>query len=294
LNKIIARLERGEVAFGGAIISPGQIDSARLFSEFGYDFSEINLEHDAFDLANLRDTLQYMLDRRQIAESGVAPACVPLVRMPINARENNEWIFKQVLDLGAYGVVVPMIETVEDARAAVAACTYPRPSGAPASVIEGHRGFSRVAARYWGIGAQEYHDFADPWPLNPDGEILVIAFVETLTGVKNLPDILREVPGIGAVCTGPGDMAISMGLGHLDPRDPQVLPHLEEAYAQIAAACRERSVACGIVVHDIKVLEKRLAQGFNIIISAPVISDPVLVEGRRMTGQAAGAPRGHA
>ena len=66
--------------------------------------------------------MQYMLDRKQIADSGtIAPAVAPFVRIPPNGGEMSQWIAKQVLDIGVYGIVWPHIDTVEDAYNAVAA-----------------------------------------------------------------------------------------------------------------------------------------------------------------------------
>src|SRR5205814_604307 len=120
---------------------------------------------------------------------------------------------KQVLDSGVYGVVWPHVSTVEDARNAVAASRYPRPKSAPLYEPAGQRGDApAAAARYWGLTQQEYYAKADVWPLNPLGEILVIIMCEDVQGIDNLPEILREVPGIGVVLIGEGDL--SQNLGH--------------------------------------------------------------------------------
>src|SRR5882672_10936105 len=77
----------------------------------------------------------------------------------------------------------------------------------------GERGWgNRIASRYWGLTPQEYFDAADLWPLDPDGNILLIGIVEEAEGVQNIRDILRQVRGIGAIWAGAGDMSVSMGL----------------------------------------------------------------------------------
>jgi len=74
-----------------------------------------------------------MLNRRQIVERGtLSPAVTPIIRIPANGSEMNQWLAKQVLDIGAYGVVWPRVSTVEQAYNAVAACRYPRPRSAAA------------------------------------------------------------------------------------------------------------------------------------------------------------------
>ena len=99
------------------------------------------LEHSAFSLTDLRLSLQFMLDRREIAESGsVAPRVTPFVRIPVNGREQSQWIVKQVLDIGVYGIVFPMINTPEDAVAALQAARYIQAADAPDQEPVGRRG----------------------------------------------------------------------------------------------------------------------------------------------------------
>jgi hypothetical protein len=84
-----------------------------------------------------------LLNRKRIAEKGnLQPDVVPMVRIPPNARERNQWVIKQALDTGVYGLVLPHLSTVEDAQAAVAAAWYPQVPG----VQDLHRPGSAVGA----------------------------------------------------------------------------------------------------------------------------------------------------
>ena len=65
---------------------------------------------------------------------------------------------------------------------------------------------------YWGLAPQDYCEAADVWPLDPDGELLLMGIVENVRGITALPDILRQVKGIGAIWAGPGDLSVSMGM----------------------------------------------------------------------------------
>src|SRR5947199_110395 len=106
-----------------------------------------------------------MLDRRQIAQRGVAPAVTPIVRIPPNQGQAN-WVATQVLDIGVYGIIWPHVDTVEDAYNAVAAMRYPRVEGRPLREPFGRRGDApQRAVTYWGIAQQEYYARADVWPL---------------------------------------------------------------------------------------------------------------------------------
>ncbi|PON10552.1 aldolase, partial [Candidatus Entotheonella serta] len=192
-----------------------------------YDGTLFEMEHAPYDIQALQTGLQGMLDRRQIAQQGIAPAVTPIVRIPPNQGQSN-WVAKQVLDIGLYGIIWPHVDTVEDAYNAVAAMRYPRVEGRPLREPFGRRGDApRRAVTYWGLTQQEYYDRADVWPLNPQGELLCGLMIESPEGIGNLPKMLKEVPGIGVVFTGEGDL--SQELGHPRQYDhPDVLKGVKE------------------------------------------------------------------
>src|SRR5437588_5306752 len=99
LNGVVRALEQGKPAF--AAFTPADIDSALAFATSKYDAVVFEMEHNPWDAKSLRDCLQYMLNRRQIAQSAsLAPAVTPVVRIPPNGGEHNQWLAKQALDLG--------------------------------------------------------------------------------------------------------------------------------------------------------------------------------------------------
>ena len=167
-------METGGIAFSAFV--PMDINSAQAMAASKFDGIIYEGEHSPWDIVALGHCLQYMLDRRQIADSGsIAAPATPLARVPINGIEMGQWHAKQALDTGTYGIVWPHISTVEEAYNAVAACRYPRLESAPLYEPRGIRGDGPVrACRYWGLTQQEYYTKADVWPLAPDGEILVI------------------------------------------------------------------------------------------------------------------------
>src|ERR687891_1719425 len=199
LNGVIKALEEGKTAFVG--FAPVDIETATALASSSYDGIAFEMEHAPMSTPALRDALQFMLDRRQILEGGtLAPRVTPMVRIPPNGNEMNQWIAKQVLDIGVFGIIFPHVSSVEEARNAVSACRYPRLSTAPRYNPPGIRGDAPArAARYWGLTQQEYYGRADVWPLAPDGEILVIIQCEETRAIDNLPNILKEVLGFGVV-----------------------------------------------------------------------------------------------
>ena len=283
LNKVIDLLEQDKVVFSSGTINNGNIDDVIYVAESDYDFVMIENEHLGFDFTKLQISLQFLLDRKRILEKGsLQPDVTPFVRIPPNARENaaNQWIIKQTLDMGVFGLVLPHMNTVEEARAAVVASRYPQVPGVPDFEPAGQRGWSPgPAVRYWGLSRPEYYDVADVWPLDPDGEILLLAIVEEAEGVRNVRDILREVKGIGAVWAGPGDMSVSMG-----KRGNAADPEVQEAVMRVLAACKEFNVPCATGATPDNV-EQRIDQGFRIIFASPSRSTPTLDAGRKVASR---------
>lgn len=281
LNTVIGALEQGQVALT-TFISPPTIDNAIAVANAPYDGVIFEAEHSPYDIKELRDGLQYMLQRRQILDGGtLTPAVTPLIRVPVNGAEMSHWLAKQVLDIGAYGVVWPKVSTVEEAYNAVAACRYPRPRAAPAYEPAGVRGdYPANAARYWGLTQQEYYSRADVWPLDPQGEILVVIMCEDVAGIDNLPAILKEVQGIGVVLSGEGDL--SQNLGH--PRQPDH-PAVVEGMQAILRICKEHNVPCGRPRVDGNNAQQAVDAGYRFLMAAPVRSFAALDACRIATGR---------
>ena len=280
-SKVIELLEQDKPVFCSGLVWNGNLDDLTFISDSDYDMVIIEMEHQGFSLNDLRVSLQFLLNRRRLADKGDVQAdLVPLVRIPPNLRERNQWVIKQALDTGVYGLVLPHLNNVEDAQAAVVAARYPQVPGVADFEPQGERGWwARIAPRYWGLTSQEYYDASDLWPLDPDGNMLLMGIVEEPEGVKNIRDILREVKGIGAIWAGPGDMSVAMGhrgnAGH---------PDVQENLLRILAACREAGVPCatGATASEVPM---RLEQGFRIIITSPERSVSGLEEGRRLSGR---------
>ena len=281
LNGVIKTLQEGKIAF--AAFTPVDIESAVALAASALDGVVFEMEHGPLDPPGLRSALQFMLDRRQIVDSGtLAPRVTPMVRIPPNGGEMNQWIAKQVLDIGVFGIVFPHISTVEEAWNAVGACRYPRLKEAPLYNPPGIRGDAPArAARYWGLSQQEYYARADVWPLAPQGEVLVIIQCEDTRAIDNLPRILKEVPGIGVVLIGEGDL--SQELGH--PRDYDH-PVVADAINNILRICKEHKVPCGHPHPDGKNIERLVASGYRFLMPSAPRSFGVLAQGRKLAGRA--------
>jgi 4-hydroxy-2-oxoheptanedioate aldolase len=280
LNGIIRALEQGQAAF--TAFSPAEIDAAVAMGTSKYDGVIFEMEHNPWDARALRESLQFMLNRREIATSGtLAPAVTPMVRIPPNGVERGQWHAKQALDLGCYGIVFPHISSVEEAYNAVAACRYPRLKSAERYEPAGIRGDGPTGAvRYWGLTQPEYYARADVWPLNPKGEILVIVQIEDIKGVESLDDILGKVPGIGCILIGEGDLSQELGF----PRQYEH-PKVLEAMAHVVKTCQAHNVVVGHPHVEAGNAERILKEGYRFLMCAPVRSYGHLDKARALAGR---------
>jgi len=279
LNGIIRAWEQGRPAYAAFAHPERQV--AIEFSTAPYDSVVFEMEHNSWDANVLQDCLQYLLNRKQILEmQSLAPTVTPLVRIPANGGENSQWHAKQALDRGVYGVVWPHVSTVEQAYNAVSACRYPRQKTAPLYEPAGVRGDGpHTCSRYWGLSQQDYYAKADVWPLNPRGEVLVFLMIEDLEGIANLDDILRNVPGIGCVLIGEGDLSQELGV----PRQYEH-PVVQDAMAQIVGTCKKHNVHVGHPHVTAKNVETVLAEGYTFLMSAPVKTYTALDKARQIAG----------
>lgn len=181
-SRLLTSIQQGRPVVGTSHMIQDEAVTETL-REIDLDFLLIDMQHIAITI----ETLQRTLIALQPTTGSV------LVRPP----SNDPVAIGQILDAGADGVIVPMVNTADDARRAVAAVRYP-PHG----------------TRSWGPRrAARIHGGADEYARDADDNAVVITQVETEEAVKNLDDIL-SVPGLTGVMIGPADLAISMGYMH--------------------------------------------------------------------------------
>ncbi len=199
--------------------------SIEILADCGYDWLLLDMEHSPNDLSEILSQLQAM-------KGGTA---TPIVRPPWN----DMVTFKRLLDIGVQNLLVPYIQTAEEARNAVAYTRYP-PHG-----VRGYAGAPR-ASNYGRI-----KDYAH----NNAKELCLLLQVETLQGLENL-EAIANVDGVDGVFIGPGDL--SAALGHLgNPKHPDVLKVIDEAIARIKACGK----APGILTGDEALAKHYVAQG---------------------------------
>src|SRR5215510_11680844 len=179
-NRVRAKLKQGEPSVGTWLTLPDSI-AARLMARVGFDWLTVELEHTPVTFETAATSFAI------IAASGV----VPLARVPWNTAEN----IKRVLDTGAWGIVVPMVNSRAEAEAAVAAARY-APLGARSIGGQMHAAnFDTDPATYY---------------TRANEEILVVLMIEHIKAIEAADEIL-SVPGVDVAFIGPNDLHNSMG-----------------------------------------------------------------------------------
>lgn len=230
MNHIRERLKRCERLLG-CWIQTGSPAVGEIFAEAGYDWIAIDMEHSAIHIN------EFAAVARSI--HGRGPAVFARVR------ENDTLAIRQVLDMGANGVIVPLVNNAEDARRAVEAAKYP-----PLGV----RGFGYARMNNWGKDFDHYAETAND-------RIAVIVMIESREAVENIHEIL-EVDGVDGVLIGPYDMSGSYGITGQTSH-----PTVVEACSRVAQACKEHRKAAGqhIVLPNAANVAKALEQGYTLL-----------------------------
>ncbi|HUA76971.1 MAG TPA: aldolase/citrate lyase family protein [Acetobacteraceae bacterium] len=211
------------------------------------DYINIGMEHGAFDMAGLAQYMQGLVDGGPTRSGHPTPAVI--VEAPVNGLDEvsvrtNAWQFRQILARGVHGILLCQAESAAATRAFVANCRFshhklPPASSNPSNGMRG-RGSESTAAPIWGLDPEDYIRRADPWPLNPEGELLLGVKIESPQGVANCEEILA-VPGLGFAELGPGDLSLSLGYVSIPP---EPYPHeMREARARVFAATRANKLA---------------------------------------------------
>lgn len=258
LNPVIAKLEAGETVYGLST-QDLSLSYARQVARSPADFIYVDMEHSAMDFAALRTFLLAMGDKETVIRKGSAQPDVALFARFAPRPEESEWVVKQALDLGLYGVLFNSVDTPEQAVRAVSMMRYPQLRDSRHPEPTGVRGWSPANAAWaWGVGTDEYARRADLWPLNPDGDLLAVMMIESSEALENV-DAIATTPGVGALFVGAGgDLSRSLGV-------PPDSPELEAAFGRIVAACRRHRVACAISANTGEDVARRVSEGWQII-----------------------------
>jgi 4-hydroxy-2-oxoheptanedioate aldolase len=229
-NHLKQSLATGTPSFG-SWVSMAHPWATRVLARAGFDWLTVDLEHApiGWDQAALMFALT--------ADNG----CVPLARVPAGSHDH----IKRALDGGAWGIVVPMVETAGQARAVVAAAKYP-----PAGVRSTGGGLHALS---FGTDTSDYYAHADD-------QIAVILQIESPTGVANLPEICA-IQGIDAVFVGPNDLRAFMRTNAHTPSEAE----FEAVLRQVQRIVADSALPTGILTFTVEDALRRAAQGITMI-----------------------------
>jgi 4-hydroxy-2-oxoheptanedioate aldolase len=227
-NRLKELWSRGRPALGGWLTIPSSF-SAEAFAHAGFDWLCVDMQHGLIDY----QVSVSMLQAISTTET------VPIVRVPWN----EPGIIMKALDAGAYGVIIPMVNSRAEAEAAAGACRY-----AP----RGYRSYGPSRAAYY--AGRDYFSHADE-------TVLCIAMIETREGLENLDGIL-STPGVDAAYIGPADLSVALGL---PPRPDHAEQVFIDAVESVLVACRKHNVVPGFHGGNVEGARKRMQQGFLMI-----------------------------
>jgi 4-hydroxy-2-oxoheptanedioate aldolase len=231
-NSAREKLQRGELALGFGVRVARSVEIAKAMRTVGFDWLFIDLEHGAMSIETAA----------ALAIAGLDAGIAPLVRVP----KGEYSLATRLLDNGALGVVAPHMETVQEARAAVAALRYPP---------LGHRAV---------YGSQPHFDYAKVATVDLmaalNAATLVVAMVETARGIEQAAAI-AAVDGIDVLLVGTNDLCVDLGI-------PGELGHqrITDAYAAVIAACRQHGKWPGMGgVYDEALMRRYVGMGCRFL-----------------------------
>jgi 4-hydroxy-2-oxoheptanedioate aldolase len=229
------RLHSGDI-LTTAWLSVNHTFVAELVVRQGFDAVVIDMQHGLQNLSDVAGMVQ-----------AVQPHVLPVVRVPWN----DPATLMKVLDMGAEGVIVPLVNTADDAKAIVAACQYPP---------RGIRSFGPTRA------AHVFPDYAT----KANDNVAIFAMIETAEGLANLESIC-QTPGLTGIFIGPADLSYALGLA---PQTDNPEPKHVEAVKQIIKVSKENNLVVGIYGDDPSYLRQAVDWGIQLVV---VATDTVLL-----------------
>ncbi|MGI8554019.1 MAG: HpcH/HpaI aldolase family protein [Dehalococcoidia bacterium] len=227
-NRIRQLWQEGKPAIGGWCGIPSSF-ATEIMAHQGFDWLCVDLQHGIVDY----QVAVTMLQAISTTET------MPIVRVPWN---DPAWIMK-VLDAGAYGVIIPLVNTKAEAEAAVAACRYP-----PVGI----RSSGPARAIYY--GGRDYQEHANE-------EILCICMIETKQGIANLDEIC-SVPGLDAVYIGPADLSLALGLPPRADVEEQI--HVDTV-RRIRETAHNRGIKAAMHCAGAPFAARKAVEGFDMV-----------------------------
>lgn len=271
INRAIELLEQGQPIYNTAAHTL-TYEAGKQMAQTWADYIGVEMEHGSFNMAALDEFMQGLIDGGPTPSGHRTPPVI--ITIPTDGTNQeviraNAWMMKQTLARGIHGILLCHAETPDAVQAFVESCRYPFQAIGTNTLGTGRRGGGgqRTAAHIWGTNPQQYMKLADPWPLNPQGELLLGLKLENTRALANCEQN-AATPGIAFAEWGPGDMGLS--LGYPDAHDPPYPPDMDAARTRIKNACHNAGIAflCGWNNYNLTTeqrVNKLLSDGVKIL-----------------------------
>ncbi|MGI8857886.1 MAG: aldolase/citrate lyase family protein [Thermomicrobiales bacterium] len=265
INRCIELFEQDQPIY---YIAPGErgYEGGRQIAQTWADYIVYDIEHHPFDMNELRAFMSGLIAGGPTRSGHRMPAVI--VTLPFDGTSPdvvraNSWVMKQVLACGVHGLLLVHAESPEAVKAFVEHSRYPfNQIGVGEGLDEGRRGGGGQAdaAAVSAIPLRTYLDRADPWPLNPRGELLLGLKIENKRALSNC-ELSLKVPGLSFAEWGPGDMGMSLGFP--DNHDEPYPPAMEAARSRVLAACKANGIKflSSVYEHNVAI---RIDEGVRI------------------------------
>ncbi len=247
INRAIELLEQDQPIYytGGHTGHELAYEAGKRDASTWADYINVGMEHGSFNMAGLDEYMRGLVDGGPTNSGHHTPPVI--VEAPVDGSSEqmvrfNAWQFRQILARGVHGFLLCQAESPDAVRAFVESCRYPiQQLGVGQGLGDGTRGVGSQpsAAPIWGVEPGEYDVKAEPWPLNPEGELLLGLKIETVRALSNVEQTLT-VPGIGFAEWGPGDLHMSFKIKR-DPNGPTD-PRILEARDRVRDACKATGI----------------------------------------------------
>jgi 2-keto-3-deoxy-L-rhamnonate aldolase RhmA len=232
---------------------PSLVDAARetvayRFSDFAYD------NYSSATADRFRDYMKAMLAAGGSAREHAFISKVPIIHTDPAAATAR--IVEQ-LNAGHVGVMLQEVESADEVRAALTAMRFAAKGGTRPEEGVG------LAAAYWKLTEAEYRQKADPWPLNPKGELVLWAIVESKKGIANIREI-AQVPGLTVIVVGAGTLGGVFSATGADGQRVRDQAGFDAGVSAVLSACKEFKVACSHPANNPQEIEDLMARGFTV------------------------------
>ncbi len=247
INRAIELLEQDQMIYYAQITATEiSYEKGKEMSDTWADYITVEMEHGSYDIPGLRAFMQGLVDAGPTKSGHRTPTVIctlPVGGISPEVMRANYWMVEQVLGSGVHGILLVHARSPEAVRVFVEASRYVSNKLAVGSggLGEGMRGAGGqgYASRIWGISGEEYTRKAEPWPLNPDGELLLGLKIEDRHALQNA-EASVAVPGIGFAEWGPGDMGMSLGVPGAGGRSSAIM---QAARDKVFAATKKAKIA---------------------------------------------------